>query len=332
MVARVLIPVDNQECTVSALKSVMSRSWDKDTEFYLLKVVEDFSQLLYANEIVHSTALSNEQEEYTYEMRMWLSDLTDSFCQVFPNTKSSIERGGVVQRICEFAGEWCADYIVIGSHDRMLSYRCALSSVAADVIKLAPCSVEVVRYRELHKLLMQEGKITDEEIQAIVHPPYKVLVAVDEKPNIDAVIAWVGSIGWPENAQFKLITVAEPPHKAEISHWHRGIGTLYTKEGQHNKVIESHLHNLVAQLPETMRNNVESTLVRHELPATAIVEIANSWEADFVVLGASPARDEFETDRVSTPLEVSAGLHCSMAVVETTAERQPSFGWRSISE
>jgi nucleotide-binding universal stress UspA family protein len=328
MAARILIPVDNQECTVSALKTVMARSWESDTQFYLLKVVEDFSSLLYANELLHSTALSNEQEEYTYEMRMWLNELTDSFIKVLPNTQSSIERGNVVQRICDVAYEWSADYIVIGSHDRRLKDRCALSSVASEVIRYAPCSVEVVRYKELHKRLLQEGKITDEEIQAIARPPSKILVAIDEKPTSEQLIDWVGSIAWPENSQFRLITVAEPPHKAEISHWHRGIGTLYTKEGQHNKIIESHLNTMELRLPEVIRKNLQVILLRHEVPSAAIVENANEWDADFVVMGASSNRDELGIRKSSTPIEVLESLHCSVSVIQYMAEKQPLFGWR----
>lgn len=327
MVARVLIPVDNQECTVAALKSVMSRKWQKDTKFLLLKIVEDFSTLLYADEIQHAAALSAEQEEYTYEMRMWLNELTDSFSQVFPDTKSSLERGSVAQRICEIACEWCADYIVLGSHDRLSSHRCAISSVAADVIKYSPCSVEVIRYQELHKLLLQEGKITENDINAIVRPPSRVLIAVDLKSTAEGLIDWVGSIGWPEYTRFKLISVTEPPHKVEISHWHRGVGTLYTKEGQHNKIVESHLHTLETRLSQALGNNIESNPVRHELPSEGIIEVANEWATDFLVLGASSYHTAEDTRVSSTPLEVAAALHCSMAVIQSNAERQPVFSW-----
>ena len=327
MPARVLIPVDNQECTVSAIESVRLRKWHKDTKFLLLKIVEDFSALLYANESQHSSALSTEQEEYTYEMRMWLNELTDSFAKVFPDTQSRLERGDVVQRICDTASEWCADYIVIGSHDRELSYRCALSSIAADVICKAPCSVEAIRYRDLHRLLMQEGKITDDDMKQIVRPPSKILLAVDLKPASDDLLSWAGSIGWPEKAQIRLIAVTQPPHLEEISHWHRGVGTLYTKEGQHHKIVEANLRALEEKLSQVCGNKLDSILIRHEIPSTAIIEMANKWEADFVVLGASIDATKPRNKPQSTTLEVAAGLHCSYAVIQTDLEAQPKFSW-----
>ncbi len=330
MAARVLIPVDNQECTVSALKSISLRSWEKDTKFLLLKVVEDFSGLLYANELQHSEALSTEQEEYTYEMRMWLNELTDSFSSTFPDTQSRLERGNVAQRICEVACEWYADYIVIGSHDRQLSSRCALGSVASEVIRLAPCSAEAVRYKELHRLLMQEGKISGEDIDTIVCPPSKVIVAVDLKPTSDDVINWVGSIGWPENAQIRLLTIVQSQHREEISHWHRGVGTLFTKEGQHHKIVETNLHSLQEKLSKVCSNKVDSVVIKHDTTATAIIDAANEWGADFVVIGASGKRLD-STATISTPLDVIAGLHCTMVVIDRNTEKYPTFSWRKDS-
>lgn len=328
MEARVLIPVDNQECTVSALKSVMSRGWDKDTKFLLLKVVEDFSELLYANELGHSEALSIEQEQYTYEMRMWLNELTDSFSKVFPDTQSRMEFGRVSQRICEIAYEWCADYIAIGSHDRHLSYRCALGSIAAEVLSSAPCSVEAIRYKDLHRLLMQEGKITDDDIQAIVCPPSRIMVAVDLSHVSEVVIDWVGSIGWTEGANLRLVTVDNPQHRDEKSHWNRGIGTLYTREGQRHKIVESKLRDLETRLEAICKIPHDSTIIRHETPATAIIQAASEWNADFVVIGASSERSQYGTKVGSTPLEIIADLHCSLAIIQADSELRPTFSWR----
>lgn len=328
MAARVLIPVDNQECTVSALKSVMSRVWERDTKFLLLKIVEDFSELLYANELGHSEALSSEQEGYTYEMRMWLNELTESFSKVFPDTESRMEFGRVSRRICDIAYEWCADYIAIGSHDRLLSNRCALGSIAAEILSSAPCSVEAIRYKELHRLLMQEGKITDEDIQAIVCPPSKIMVAVDLSPVADVVIDWVGSIGWAEGAKIRLVTVDNPQHKDEIAHWHRGIGTLYTREGQHRKIVESKLRELETRMSAKCTIPHDSTILRHETPATAIIEASSEWNADFVVIGASSERSQYGTKVGSTPLDVIAGLHCSLAIIQPDSLSRPTFSWR----
>lgn len=327
MAARILIPVDNQECTSAAIKSVMLRTWPEDTQFLLLKVVEDFSGLLYANEVQHSTALSAEQEEYTYEMRMWLNEQTDAFSKVFPNTESRLEIGRVSQRICEVACEWLADYIIIGSHDRQRSSRCALGSVASEVMSIAPCSVEAVRFKQLHHLLMQDGKITEEDIEEIVSPPSKIMVAVDLTKESEVITDWVGSIGWPKDAEIRLITVEQSPHREEISLWHRGIGTLYTREGQHQKVVESNLHTLVEKLAQVCSNKIDSQVIRHEVPSEGILEAANEWEAGYLVVGASGQKAGYEMKSNSTPLSVIAGLHCSIAIMLTNGEKLPTFKW-----
>lgn len=328
MPSKVLIPVDNQEYSVAALKSVMLRKWDKDSKFLLLRVVEDFSDLLYANEIQHSTALSNEQEEYTYEMRMWLNELTDSFSKVFPETQSRLERGNVSQTICDIASEWCADYIIMGSHDRETSKRCAMGSIATEVIGAAPCSVEVIRYIELHSLLLHEGKITDGDIQRIVHPPSKILICVDLSPTSDSVIDWIGAMGWSKNASFRIIATAQLSHREALTHWHAGIGKLYTREGQHLKVLESNLATLENKLAQLCENQHSSMVIRQESASAAIIEAAREWGADLIVMSASIEQMHLNPILQATPQEVISGVHCSMAVINVDAASQPIFSWQ----
>jgi len=49
------------------------------------------------------------------------------------------------------ADEWGADLIVVGSHGRTGVKRWLLGSVAGAIVSHAPCSVEVVRRRELRR-------------------------------------------------------------------------------------------------------------------------------------------------------------------------------------
>jgi len=56
-----------------------------------------------------------------------------------------VEVGDIRERIIDFAAEWGADLIVVGSHGRSAIQRFLLGSVAEFVARHAKCSVEIVR-------------------------------------------------------------------------------------------------------------------------------------------------------------------------------------------
>jgi nucleotide-binding universal stress UspA family protein len=58
---------------------------------------------------------------------------------------TAVEVGDIREGIIDFAAEWSADLIVVGSHGRSGIERFLLGSVAEFVARHAACSVEIVR-------------------------------------------------------------------------------------------------------------------------------------------------------------------------------------------
>jgi nucleotide-binding universal stress UspA family protein len=58
-----------------------------------------------------------------------------------------VRTGEARQQIIDYATEWPADLIVLGSHGRRGLNRFLLGSVSEGVVRHAPCSVEIVRGR-----------------------------------------------------------------------------------------------------------------------------------------------------------------------------------------
>ncbi len=58
---------------------------------------------------------------------------------------TAVEVGDIREGIIDYAAEWAADLIVIGSHGRRGIQRFLLGSVAEFVARHAKCSVEIVR-------------------------------------------------------------------------------------------------------------------------------------------------------------------------------------------
>ncbi len=329
MPIKVLIPVDAQECTMSALESVRARCWEPGTKFLLCKVVEDFKLLVNTEQIKHEGVLAAEQESYTCEMRMWLNELTASFASVFPDTTSRLDFGDVPTRICEIAYEWGADYIVIGSHDLEMTSRCALGSVASSVLRGAPCSVEAVRFRTLRELLQQAEVVSVEQIRSIANVrPMKVIVATDLSVEAEFATDWVSTIDWPPDCTIRLVTVTSPQHKDSRSHWFGGIGTVYVKEGLHQKTVETDLKKLAVIISEKIPSiTVETEVIVAESTAEAIVKLANEWEASLVVTGARGATRNPEVRAGSTVLQILDRLHCSMIAIQSDWVKPIYFSW-----
>ncbi len=75
--------------------------------------------------------------------------LLHGFCErsnMPASPKEFMPVGKPAEEIVKTAREWPADLIVIGSHGRSRVQRALLGSVAEDVIRNAPCPVQVVRF------------------------------------------------------------------------------------------------------------------------------------------------------------------------------------------
>ncbi|MBS1992757.1 MAG: universal stress protein [Cyanobacteria bacterium SZAS LIN-3] len=326
--ARILIPVDNQECSEAAIHSVLARAWEPDTEFLLCKVVEDFGNLLDPGLEFHKEVLESEQEGYKYQMNLWLSELTERFAEVNKNVSSRLEFGNVTKKIGEVAYDWQADYIVIGSHDLELASRCALGSVASAVLRDAPCSMETVRSKHLRELFLKKDVVSSEEIKSIVTlPPKRILIATDLSPESECAINWVMEQQWHPSTEFRVVTVAAAAHQDIRTNWFSS-GSLFIKEAQHLREIAAQLKVQAQDVAKKYGYNmVEADVITEVSPVDALVKLANEWESELVVTGARGANRHPDARAGSTCVNVLDRLHCSMIAIQNDAPRQVKFSW-----
>ncbi len=328
MGSRVLVPVDNQECSEAALLSVMSRVWEPDTSFLLCKVVEDFRAILGEAQVEHESALSAEQEEYRYNAGLWLKQTTRAFAEVLPRVEACLEFGPVVEKLSDVAYSWGADYIVLGSQDLGLSTRCALGSVASSLLRQAPCTVEAVRSSRLKHLLHAQGNVSTHEIgQIISAPPRKIIIATDLSSGADAAAEWVAEMNWSPDAEFLVATVNTPSHKDSHSHL-LSMGAAYTREKYHLLQVESLLKNHAGRIVEAFGlKRVEADIITDESPANGILTLANDWQADLVVTGSRGANRNPDFRAGNTAVGILDRVHCSAIAVQMDAKKQVKFHW-----
>ncbi len=293
------------------------------------KVVEDFGSILEIYESEHNKVLKDEQEAYTYEMRLWLSEMTADFAKVHPQVESCLEFGRAAEKLCELAYSWGADYMILGSHDLELASRCSLGSIASAVLRNAPCSVESVRSGELRKLFREKGTATKQEIVKIATPPPRtIIVATDLSPAADFALNWVVGMHWSPDTIFRIVTVMLPNHKDIRTHWFGG-GSVYIKEKLHLNQIGAQLKKQAQHLAEKYGyDKVEANVVMADSAAEAIFELANNCQAELVVTGAQGANRSPEARAGSTAISILERLHCSMIAIQSDSAKQVHFTWR----
>ena len=325
---RVLIPVNPQDSALYAIEAAMARRWPEGTQFMLTTVIEGLSGDSLEGKIIHKNVLLAEQNEHRRAMRTWLAHLKDSFKQVFPNTETDLECGHIAEKICELAGNWGADYIMVGSHDFNLVDRTALGSIASKVLMSAPCTVEAVRFHKLKKLAQTCSSNDTEDIRQLANQaPRRIIVATDFSKQADAAIQWIANSSWFDNTEIRLVTVTEASkHEPGVSFL--AGSKSYISEQQYQRSLEDRLRVLGREIAKKQPHcKLEVFVLQADSVSGAILELASMWDADLVVVGAQGEGNTDEAKAGSTALPIMDCLECSAIAIRNPNRKQVHFTW-----
>jgi nucleotide-binding universal stress UspA family protein len=143
---RIVLAVDGSPCADEAVKFVTQRRWSPGDTFLVLSIVEplprEYSFL--QNEDSRHTAFDEQIEN---RVRGIADSYSNRLRQSLPENPVSnmVATGPAAPTIVNCARDWSADLIIVGSHGRKGMSKLLLGSVAEDVMRLAPCSVQIVR-------------------------------------------------------------------------------------------------------------------------------------------------------------------------------------------
>ncbi|MBX3149637.1 universal stress protein [Candidatus Obscuribacterales bacterium] len=147
---KTLVAIDGSECSMRALEYVASRDWNDDDQFMVLNVVEPLPADLGVG-IVPPPTMPGSIEDRLYAESAEISGIGGAKIQQAHPTnlvEVRVASGIVAETICDSAASWNADLIVLGSHGRKGLSHFLLGSVAEEVLKSSPCSVEVVKEKD----------------------------------------------------------------------------------------------------------------------------------------------------------------------------------------
>jgi nucleotide-binding universal stress UspA family protein len=144
----------------------------------------------------------------------------------------------------------------------------------------------------------------------------KILLAIDGSSFSDAAVKEVATRPWPAGAEVKIISVVEPPLLPTLETWVPPDNYIEALE----KAGEDQARSIVDRAADSVRKAQGDSLgVLTEIvkghPKHAIVDEAESWDADLIVVGSHGYRGLTRLWLGSVSQAVASHAKCSVEIV-----------------
>lgn len=212
---------------------------------------------------------------------------------------SELEAGLPSRAVPEYAGQWGADLIMVGSHRSNAVARFHLGSVSRAVLRNAPSSVEIVRPNQRERTASSPGM--------------KILLGTDGSDCSDRAIDSVATRPWPTEALFRVISVREPMTPESTM----AFDPILMDEilDRERRRAEDALKTAERRLSAGGLRLEGSSDTLFGDPRTILLDEAKSWGADLIALG-SHGLHGFEPMLLGSVSEsVAMHAHCSVEVI-----------------
>ena len=275
---RLLVAIDTSASWKTIIDEVAKRAWPCGRSVRVLTVLEG-----------HSAKVSREGAQNFVE------SAAQYLCCVGLQTCCLVRQGDAKTVILEEAQH--SDLVILGPHGHSGLTRFLMGSVARKVLRSAPCSVEIVRPRPA--------------------PAYRVLLTTDGAACSVAAARAVRDRPWTPDTEVEIVTVVEPI----VPSRHNPYPPYFDEECMEALRADAMkaAQHAVAEAEQMVSGaglqTCESILVPLGAPQRMILEEAERWDADLIMLG-SHGRHGIERLLIGSVSEAVA-LHaeCSVEVV-----------------
>ena len=149
---KILLAIDNSKFSQIAMQTVAKQFRTKGVQVRVLHVIEPISTYVSTDMIPHFVPhIARIEQERRKEAKELVQRAARHLRKVGFKTDEIVQEGDPKARIVDYAANWHADLIVLGSHGWKGLGRFLMGSVSEAVTRHAGCSVEVVRSRSIAK-------------------------------------------------------------------------------------------------------------------------------------------------------------------------------------
>jgi nucleotide-binding universal stress UspA family protein len=140
----------------------------------------------------------------------------------------------------------------------------------------------------------------------------RILLAVDGSTFSDAAVEEVARRPWPRGSEIKVLTVAERPPAFATEAWGLPVDYLEKAEEEARQQAIATTHKAVARIGSGVKVLSE---VLNGLPINAILDEAERWNADLIVMGSHGRRGLTRLMMGSVSQAVASHAPCSVEIV-----------------
>ena len=288
---KILVAIDHSDASEAVIKEIAARPWPPKTCIEVLNVLEH----------AHLWAVSQTAEEARQDSTDLINRAVNELRGRGVDATPLMLQGDARSVILDRAQEAHADLVFVGSNGASGLAKLFLGRVAASVVSHAPCSTEIVR--------SDEGKLPG------VH---KILLATDGSEFAERAARSVAERPWAAGTEIQVLSVVElalgsgqalfePPYVDNAQ--------LELQRAEAMKRAQSAVAKAVELLSKTFPKIAESISVLLNGPRNVIIEEADKWGADLIVVGSHGHRgvERFLLGSVSEGVALHA--HCSVEVI-----------------
>jgi len=298
---KLLLAIDFSQFSSKVIDAIAARPWPAKSEACILHVLD-------WQELPMNAAVTQEMKESA--KRLVMSACTKLSNSGLPATTAIIE-GHPRTAIADYAKEWGADFVFVGSRGAGGVARFLLGSVAQATLRRSPCSVEIVREAREQGVPASRG--------------LKMLLATDGSACSMAAITSVAQRPWPAGSQIRVVSVI--PVIVPLAQTVAIAPTYYPSSVLYDELVKisrERAESAVVPAQEILRDAgipVEPEFPLVGDPREIILDEAKNWGTDLIVLGSHGHRgiDRLMLGSVSESVAIHA--HCSVEVIREAAPR-----------
>jgi nucleotide-binding universal stress UspA family protein len=283
---KLLIAVDSAISTEILVRAIGVRPWPEGTTAHVLSVVADAEvpEEVWREEGYGKRAVQREMERRGEQITA-LS--VERLREIGIPAEVVVARGDARFLIPFYARKWTSDLIFVRAHVRKDLEHWMLGSVARAVVTSAPCTVQIVRDPK-------------EDRPHTLDSARKVVLATDGSETSEQAALAVANRPWPEESEFRVISVEEP--------WAIKLSRV-RNENEAQEAVSS-----AAQVLASAGLKATGAVLSGNTKQ-AILQEAQKWAADLIVVGSHGRRGfrRFLLGSVSEAVAMNA--HCSVIVV-----------------